>query len=366
MTTQAPIILPAESPPVPAVYLDWNLVQYLRQDDAFGPLLQALVEARSSNTAIIPYSIAHMMDATAGWTSLKSAQEQERLRNMIWLDGLAAGAMGEIERQGVGHRYLLRREPFIEACRLRGHMYSLDDDDPDGQHRAPINERVEQLVEATVAKIRQDAAPPSHMPPGLAESMIDAVRATYGGGVSDQCQMGTNYTAMMAPWLLHTAETLPNVADVPPAEAMGHLERCMAEAYPGFSVAQQLQDALDANPTLEPDVYGPMMLWVFGYQRERARDLKRAAPGIIADLLHGQHALAAAIFLTSDRRLARRLQAWAAYTGRGFEHGQWPVILQVKPGDEPGIERATEVVNAFCVAFVGYAGEWRAGMVPLD
>ncbi len=366
MNARALITLPADPPPIPAIYLDWNLIQYLRKDEEFGPLLQALTEARTSNTAIIPYTIAHMLDATAGWASLEPCHEQERLRDMVWIDGLAAGHMGELERQGDGHRYVLRLEPFIEACRLRGHMYSLDSDDPDGQIRALTNEWVDRKLEATIAKILEDAAPPSHMPPGLADSMVDAVMATSGGGLPDQCQMGSIFTAMMAPWMLHSAETLPVVGDVPPAEAMDQLERRMAEAYPGFSVASQLRDALDANPALEPDTYGPMLLWVFGYQRERARDLRRGAPGIIADLLHGQHALASAMFLTADRRLARRLEAWAAYTERGEEHGQWPVILQIKPGDEQGIERATKLVEAFRTAFQGHAGVWRAGMVPLD
>jgi hypothetical protein len=62
--------LPDHPPPLPLLYLDWNVVQHLQDNPTCAPLLAAVLTARDNGAAWIPWTFGHMSDATAGWHQL--------------------------------------------------------------------------------------------------------------------------------------------------------------------------------------------------------------------------------------------------------------------------------------------------------
>ena len=75
----------------PLVYLDWNVMQYLRDREEAFPLLGAVLEPTTRASLGVPYSIAHLQDATANWPSLSREHRAARLRNMVFADGITEG-----------------------------------------------------------------------------------------------------------------------------------------------------------------------------------------------------------------------------------------------------------------------------------
>jgi len=107
---------------------------------------------------------------------------------------------------------------------------------------------------------------------------------------------------------------------------------------------------LEHSTAADPDAVMPMMLGQLGLWSEKKRDVRRGAPGGVADAIHGHYALSSAAFLTADRRLALRLSAWAHHTGRGVGHRQSPAIFFVEP-TAAGFSAAADAVRTMAEAF---------------
>ena len=56
-------------PNLPVIYLDWNTIQYLRSDDRMTELVAELAEVHVRHACIVPFTDAHLLDATALWSS---------------------------------------------------------------------------------------------------------------------------------------------------------------------------------------------------------------------------------------------------------------------------------------------------------
>ena len=118
-----------------------------------------------------------------------------------------------------------------------------------------------------------------------------------------------------------------------------------------------LASLLEQHPTTHPDDLGPSLLGMLGYYRDSARSVRHAAPGFVADQSHGKHALASVVFLTADRRLSKRVEAWAAWTGRGPHNLGWPVVHMISPYDESSVTAAVDTVEYVAHRFRGAVQE---------
>lgn len=347
-------LLPIEPPDVPVVYVDWNVAQYLAEPQPlFDELLLAIVRARVSRAALVPYSVAHMMDATAGWTAVEHAHRAARFRSMMFLDGLCGGILWDLPADRDGQRF--RRESFIDACEVRGHFSDLRTAAPElvREYDAVLKAH----VESAKAEMRATAKASPHVPPELAEEMIAELDALFRDGLPDVSDAGRIFGSIMRPAFLHVMDTWPSIDDCPPGDAVQLVNARLGPAAPGLSFESMTEAVLSQQPTMHPDDYGPMMLSWLGYNRERRKDVRRGAPGIVADHTHARFAMSSAVFLTGDRRLERRCSAWAAHTCRGPLHGSWPVLLHVAPNDQATVERAARTLNAFSDRFCGLLDE---------
>ena len=348
----AKAVLPAEEPGLPFIYIDWNAIQHLQNERRFDPLLTALVTARCAGSIAIPYSAAHLLDATAGWTKTRPQHRAERFRNMLFLDGLSSGVRWEIESVPGGVRHLLSNEPVVEACERRGYMASLQ---ADGPLHGAASQNLDRIVADAVATIKATAADAPQVPPQLFDALVESLTGTFQNGLAEISDAGSTFMSVVAPAFLHVADQFPAFDDVPPERAVEHLNRHLAKLEDGFQLDDILKFSMASKPGLVLDDLGPMMLGWLGYNRDRARDVRRAAPGVVPDQTHAKYALASAVFLTGERRLTRRVAAWAAYSGRGEAHGTWPLTYQVSVTDPEVIQAAADAVEAFGLKFPGAA-----------
>ena len=348
----AEAVLPAEEPGLPFIYVDWNAIQHLQNDRRFDPLLNALVTARCAGSIAIPYSAAHLMDATASWTKIRHEHRAERFRNMLFLDGLGSGLQWEIESVPEGVRHLLSNEPVVEASERRGFMSSLH---ADGPLHGAVSQNLDRIVADAVATIKATAADAPQVPPQLVEALVESLSGTFQNGLPEISDAGSTFMSVVAPACLHVADQFSAFDDVPPERAVEYLNQRLAKLEGGFQLDDILELSMASKPGLILDDLGPMMLGWLGYNRDPNRDVRRAAPGIVPDQTHAKYALASAIFLTGERRLTRRVAAWAAYSGRGETHGTWPLAYQVSVTDPEAIQAAADAVEAFGLKFPGAA-----------
>jgi hypothetical protein len=350
-----PLFLPDHPPVLPFVYLDWNTVQHLRKEPSLSPLLAALVRARLSGAALMPYSNAHIMDSTADWGGLSAEHRREGVRNILFLDGLTSSWMWAIETQSEQVRHILSREPVLEACDRRGQFDALGAELPDSTVFAEANERAKRAAADAVHQMRAAAADAPHVPPEFIDGLIDAVTRLYGGGLREASATGRTFTTLLAPAFQHIAQFLPPLDDVPPARAVAHLDAAMAAHLPDFKLVDFIASFARKDDALHADDLGPTLLGWLGYHRDKAKDVRRGAPGLMPDQSHSRHALSAAVFLSGERRLTKRISAWAACTERGASNLTWPLILQVRPGDDATVGEAARVIDWFSESFEGAA-----------
>jgi hypothetical protein len=348
MSTVEATTLPDGPPPLPLVYLDWNTVQHLRKDVALSPLLASLANVRLAGAALVPFSVAHLMDATADWTQLAAEHRSERLRDMLFLEGLSSSWMWTIEAAAGSFQHRLSREPVVEACAGRGYFESFTSMDED--LLAEANSKVAADVAAAVAQMREVE---SSAPKDLVEQTAEVLTELFGDGLRDLSDTGRTFTRLLAPLFQHVARQMPSLDDVPPGEAVARLDAALGAQLPGLSLRQVVGSMVQGNNLLDPDDLGPTVLGWLGYQRDKVKEVRRGAPGLVPDQSHARCALSSAVFLSGERRLPLRVSAWAAYTGRG--NGSWPVVLQVKPGDEASAQAAARVVDAFAQRFASVA-----------
>jgi hypothetical protein len=137
-----------------------------------------------------------------------------------------------------------------------------------------------------------------------------------------------------------------------PADAVRELDRHVRST--GLTIALVRDCALGGLPGfIDQDDLGPGMLGLLGYNADARKVLRSGAPGHLWDHQHGRHALASTLFITGDVRLGRRVEAWAAYTDRGPEHGRGPLVCVVELEDPASFGAAVSVVNALADRFAG-------------
>lgn len=289
------------------------------------------------------------MDVTAGWTRLSSINRAERLRDLTFLSGLSSEWLWGIKKVHGEHQHLLRPGSCIEACRGLGYIVSLGQTEED-LPTTPLSPSSIPAMHAAISELRaavSDAPAAQHLVDGLIELVTEMISV----GLPDTCQVGNRYTAALSPVADSTRETFATLDHVSPDQVVERIDSTIRNLSPSQSISTLIEmvtpHLLSHNADLHPDDIGPMLIGIFGYYRERASDFRRAAPGMFPDQIHGRHALSSAIFITGERRLPRRLAAWAAFTGRGASHNTWPVILEVQPSDKETVRHAAETVTTY-------------------
>ena len=347
------LTLPRSAPPVAAIYVDWNVCQYLSGGSgaAFDDLLGAMVQARLARAAWVPYTIGHLTDATAGWPRLATQHRVARYRSMMFLEGLTGGVMWERQRLDDGrtlHRFV--GESVLEAAETRALLT-----EPSAASAELVATELKRQLDDALREIRATAASSEHVPEALAESMCEELIALYGEGAFHAADAGRAFAAIQRPAVRHGVQA-PDL-DRAPADAVRWIDERLRRYSPSTSFDQLMNEALERNPALDPDDYGPFALAMFGYGRDARSAMMQARPGLFADQIHARFGLDAAIFMTGDKRLHRRLEAWAAHTGRGLTHAEWPVLLHIAPSQEAPLSRAVALVRSFAERFAGAVAE---------
>jgi hypothetical protein len=68
---------------------------------------------------LVPYSVAHLLDATAVWTAAAPSQRAERLRKMVFADGVTRSTMWEVTGHGDEQQHQFRPESLWEGVHRR-------------------------------------------------------------------------------------------------------------------------------------------------------------------------------------------------------------------------------------------------------
>ncbi|MFH1464663.1 MAG: hypothetical protein ABIO70_09775 [Pseudomonadota bacterium] len=331
--------------PSALAYLDWNVMQYLRSRDEAAPLLGQLLEPSTRRALDVPYSYAHLADATAGWPSLSREHRAGRLRTMLFADGVTESLLWEIQHDSS----TVRRHPMWREAEARALFDSVDDWRAEAPEQvAAVEEALRMRAETALAQMRANANRREPTSQKIADELMEQVRALGERGLpalaeASSLAMGPLATAMLAFEQLsgeHRAR-YDAIARAEPDDAVASVDRFMSGLGLGESFDLVLQRSM-TEKGLHQDDLGPMMLAVFGYQPEQRRKLRHRPPGFIADITHARFALNAAMFVTGDLRLAMRVEAWAHHTGRGLGHGHGPVVYVVRPDDEESFERVAD------------------------
>lgn len=342
---------------VPAVYLDWNVLQYLRSPGPSDVLLRTLVEPEVRSALAVPFSTAHLLDATAAWTAASMTQRAERLRMITFADGVVRSTRWDIADTDAEERHLLVSEAMWSGAQERGLLTTVDE----LRNRAPalvasaeavVVDEIEKMLRQ-VGELVADLEPESK---ALSLAIADAAAAALRNELPTVSDAGSLYMRIMRPFFERIVRMLRDagcdsdrLCRADPQDAVPLLDRFLA----GFDPPTNM-DALVQGPaagSVHPDALGPTMLGTFGYYPEDRRKVRRASPGFLADSSHARFALNSAVFITGDIRLAMRVESWANHTARGLLHRRWPIVVAIKPGDPQTLSRAAEVVLAVARAF---------------
>lgn len=362
--------IPSHAPVAPFIYLDWNTVQHLRKVPAFGPLLMAVLDAQTQEAALLPYSEGHLMDATAGWATLAPEYRAERLRDLTFLSGLSSEEFWEIHWFDVGDVHRLRSVPCIEACRGLNYLVSLYDGGGTDPGPRAIGPKGAQGVREGITAMREALKMAPNLSASLMDGLIGHMEEMIDSGIPEMWEMGGKYTTSLAPVADFASTSLPSFDHTAPAEAIGQIDKAIQRLAPGMTFAKVLDNVLpglkSGGAGLHPDDIGPMLIGLLGYHREQTRAMRRGAPGLYPDQIHGRHALSSAIFITSEVRLPQRIEAWAAHTHRGSTHDTWPIVLHAGPDNDGSILESVEVVTAYTRAFSKEVRRFRASIASQE
>ncbi len=339
---------------MPVVYVDWNAIQYLAADHGGGQLTASLLGAVDRGDVWVPFTAAHVLDATAGWETLAGEVRDAVHRKMLFADGLTGAVYWSREggRQMIEHRAMRLVADAIGMFIPRTCIVE-----------PAAEEAIRQMVREAVEEGRRKAAVMPEEAKRISLAMTESLEMAYAEGVPAFSGSSSSFMAMMWP-VFETilpglrAHGLPmdRLASAQPEAAVLELDGILRQLDPAWSAERVVELACGGEH--DPDDVGPMLLGTFGFYSEERRKLRRASPGPIADTSHGRFALSSAVFITGDERLAMRVDAWAHHTHRGIGHSRWPIVVTVKPGEPEGFARAAGIVDALTAAFPRAAAEF--------
>ena len=342
---------------VPAIYLDWNVFQYLQTLKAAEPLLEVVMDPDVRTAMLVPHSVAHLLDATAVWTAATPSQRVERLRKMVFADGVTRSTLWEISGRGDDQRHNLRPESLWEGVRSRLLAMTREDLGSVGAEQlAELDAQVDGQLAAMRAQVEADVAAAEPERQQFARAFGDATAEALAGGVPAISDAGKLYATIMRPLLAGLPAMLERhgfdlagFSKAHPYEAIELLDQHLTSFDPPMSFDQIVEQATATG--YDPDDVAPAALGLLGYYPEDKKKVRRASPGLLPDGTHARYGLNAAVFITGDKRLAMRVEAWSHHTGRGLGHGRWPVISVVRSTDRTSFEGAGKVVSAVAAAF---------------
>ena len=281
-----------------------------------------------------PYTIGHMMDATAQWNSIEVRHQAQRLRSILFVDGFTQSAYWDLNQEG-NPADILTIEGFEESCRIRG-MFDRSEPNPD------LDVAVIDQMNRAEGEIRQASEGIDPASEGAVEDTIANLRTLFGQGMPD-LDSASLMSAAMRPMNLHAREAVPvGIPDGPNREVMGAIQKRISDSGMTFD---EMVTWVCENHGGCPDVVGPALIASAGFQRDDRRAIARAAPGPSVDPVHTMFVPRCAVFVTGDYKLARRLQVWFEYTQRGPSHGRWPVVQYLCPDDPTTIDETTELIR---------------------
>jgi hypothetical protein len=197
--------------------------------------------------------------------------------------------------------------------------------------------------------MRSGAAGATH--PQVIEDMIAELDHMFRDGLPTLTEMGAMFAGIARPGRLLAYDLAGAFDDVPPGHVVKRIDRWLRDQTPATNFAEVWATCADHASELDADALGPDVLGMYGYQRDSRSTVNRRAPGQLADQQHAMFGLKSAIFVTAERRLPRRMEAWAAHTERGRAHGTWPVILQVAVSEPQSVRNVADVVRRYADAF---------------
>ena len=351
---------------IPALYLDWNVFQYLQALGGSDPLLQVVMAPDVRSALLVPYSNAHLMDATALWSAATLDQRADRLRKVTFVDGLTRSTLWVISGAGDEERHELRPESMWTAADDRGLLTTADELRAAAPNLVADAELgIEDALTAMRAQVEEAVASMDPQARALALATADAAAAALADGLPAVSDGGSLHMKVMRPFFEQVVGMLraagcdsDRLARAAPADAVPLLDQFFRAMEPPRSMDEFVSSTSAGG--LHPDDLGPQMLGIFGYYPEDKKKIRTSSPGFIPDGTHARYALNSAVFITGDVRLAMRVEAWAHNTGRGLAHGCWPVVGVVAPNDEDSFTRAAEVVAAVADTFPDRLGALTA------
>lgn len=334
---------------LPFVYLDWNVFQYLRKDDAASALLEVASAGYETSRVLLPYSRAHVFDATAQWGS---ANRPERIRDMVFANGISDCCHWSIP----DNRHALARESMASVAEKCGMTTSMQ------SHREAAPMLVQTAECEMQAKLMAELEQPHLLADNIEEPAhsaslagLDAMEEIFMQGLPDASEIGKIWMQIFGPLFQLATEAyssdgshVSELTNAHPVDAVTLIESVLRKCN------LKLDHLLTIGPlggNQHPDDIGPMMLGFLGYFPEDKKKIRQAKPGFFADASHSRFALNSAVFVTGDERLAMHVDAWAHHTGRGIGNGKWPIVSVVRPGDRDGFERTADVIAAVGTKF---------------
>ena len=343
---------------VPAIYLDWNVFQYLQAPGAAEPLLSTVMDPEVRRALFVPYSEAHLLDAAAVWSDTSPENRAERLRLITFADGVVRSTLWAIGGCGDEAQHQLRPEPMWESVHARGLLTTRTELRDSAAALVPgLEGMVEAAVQGMLAQTERTVADVDPRGQALARAVAAATATALAGGLPAASDAGSIVMKALRPMFEQTVALLRDAGlsaqrllHAAPSEAVPLLNEFFGRLDTPISLDDLLGGAANGTSP-HPDDLGPMVLGLLGYYPEDKKKVRKALPGFLPDGGHARHALNSAVFVTGDVRLAMRVEAWAHHTGRGLDHGCWPVVCVVDPNDGDTFARTAEVVFTVAEAF---------------
>ena len=303
-----------------------------------------MVEAitRNKDVLIFPISDAHLMDASTVWRTTSKEHRQLRYKHMLFADGISSFNLMIFRDE----QLLLDRVSMYQAADDRGHFTILDPDNLDltNENMASIERIQKSLIEAreTLSKI------PDEESRQAMKNMLDALEDAYSdGGVftADPGMVFSNMFSFLLPLIRKSMPFSSRLMKSHPAVVVNELDRLLQKSDPTLKNRTIRNLAQQQTGDQHIDDIGPQVIGMFGYHSDKTKVLRKGSPGVIADGSHARFALESVMFVTGDRRLGHRVDAWAHYTDRGLNNQSWPIVSIVNPEKPEDFLRTARLID---------------------
>ena len=249
---------------LPFVYLDWNVFQSLRKHRQADALLQAVSSGYKKSNVLLPYSMAHLFDATVEW---ERADRVERIREMVFAHGITDGWLWRIHDD----RHSIDRRPLIIAAEEHGLTTSISSivfEEPE-LAEAVKDQKAELLP--FLAESHSMAATWEDPRRCAVETMLDALEEIGMKGLSDLSDVGSNWMRIFGSIILLSSTALNDggsdfsaFCGAHPMDAVALLENLLRQIDPAMQLERILGlDSVTGNQ--HQDDIGPAMLGLLGY-----------------------------------------------------------------------------------------------------